>query len=115
MESIVGMILRNKWHDAHGKRPLPSLIVAPNDNVLKQWYETLVKAGVSASRIRYYKPRSSTKLEGNVFLLMTRYNLQTDIRALFGKVNMNNKEHPTSPLFPNAPKTLLHQMKNQYQ
>lgn len=115
VESIVGMILRNKWHDAHGNRRLPSLIIAPNDTVLRQWHDTLVKAGVSAAHIRYYKPRSSAKLEGNFFLLMTRYNVQTETRALFNKVDMRNKEHPTSPLFPAAPKTLLHKLKNQYQ
>jgi len=115
VESIVGMILRNKWHDAHGKRRLPSLIIAPNDTVLGQWHDTLLKAGVSGSRIRCYKPRSSTKLEGNFFLLMTRYNIQTEIKALFGKVDMRNKEHPSSPLFPTAPKALLYKLKNQYQ
>lgn len=109
------MILRNKWCDTHGKRRLPSLIVAPNDQVLTQWRETLIKAGVSAARIRYFKPKSSTKLEGNFFILMTRYNVQTTARTLFSKVNMRDKEIPSSPLFPVAPKPLLHKLKNQYQ
>lgn len=115
VEAILGMLIRNKWHDAHGKRRLPSLIIGPNDAVLKQWYETLIKAGVSESRIRYFKPKSSTNLEGNIFLLMTRYNVQTVVRSLFGKVDMRNKEHPSPPLFPTAPKMLLHKLKNQYQ
>ena len=115
VESVCGMILRNKWCHTHGKRGLPSLVVAPNEAVLKQWYDTLVKAGVSESRIRYFKPKSTAKLEGNIFVLMTRYNIQSVVKSLCSKIDMRNREHPKVPLFPVAPKTLLHKLKNQYQ
>ena len=115
VQSIGAMILRNKWHEAHRKRPLPCLVIGPNDAVLLQWEETLLKAGVNAARITYFKPRSATRLEGGIFVLMTRYNLQTEVRYLLDRVDMRSKEHPSSPLFPNAAKLLLHQLKNQYQ
>lgn len=109
------MILRNKWYKEHGKKVLPSLIISPNFEVLTQWKETLIKAGVSVSRVKIFKPKSTTRIEGNMVLLMTRYDVQTEARFLFGKVDMRKKDNPTSPLFPTAPKRLLHKLKNQYQ
>lgn len=119
IQSIAGMVLRNEWYEAHRNgthrtlKRLPSLVVGPNDAVLLQWEETLVKAGVGPSRIQHFK--QSTRLEGDIFVLLTRYQLQTEVRALLRKVNMRNNEQPTSPLFSNAPKALLHKLKNQYQ
>jgi SNF2 family DNA or RNA helicase len=121
VQSIGAMILRNKWYEAHmnGTRKtlkrLPTLVVGPNDAVLLQWEETLLKAGVSPSRIHYFRPKRGLRLEGDIFVLLTRYNLQTEVKNLLEKVNMGNNERPTSPLFPSAPKYLLHTLKNQYQ
>jgi SNF2 family DNA or RNA helicase len=121
VQSIGGMILRNKWYEAHmnGTRKalkrLPTLVVGPNDAVLLQWEETLLKAGVSPSRIHYFRPKRGLRFEGDIFVLLTRYNLQTEVKNLLEKVNMGNNERPTSPLFHDAPKSLLHMLKNQYQ
>jgi hypothetical protein len=121
VQSIGAMILRNKWYEAHmnGTRKtlkrLPTLVVGPNDAVLLQWEETLLKAGVSPSRIHYFRPKRGLRLEGDIFVLLTRYKLQTEVKNLLQKVKMSNNERPTSPLFPNAPKLLLHKLKNQYQ
>jgi len=65
----------------------PSIIVSPNDAVLKQWHETLIKAGVETDMIyRFIAKDNRLKLKGNIYVLCNRYDLQTEARHIFGQV-----------------------------
>ena len=93
--------------------PKPTLIVSPNDTVASQWRDTLIKAGVSRKKIFHFVPRDKKlKLLGGIYSLCTRYQLQTEMKKAFDSVE---SAHPvSSPLFPNAPKKLVHGLKQQY-
>lgn len=114
VQCVAACMLRNAIAlSQHPEKPLkPTLIISPNDAVGTQWYETLVKANVAPSKIYRFKAKSYVKPSGkHHFYLCNRYDLQTETRFCFERLE---KEGRKSPLFPNAPKKLLKLMDNQY-
>ena len=106
-------------------RQLPVLIVVPQDGILGQWEATLRKAGVEPARIKILgerkrdtKKRSPNKrtVKGGIFILCTRYKVQSEMRRLFdcsttADLQANQKK---SDLFPNVSTSLIKILCNQY-
>jgi len=115
VQGIVGALLRNAISEAKGRPKLPTVLVSPNHAVSIQWAETLIKAGVSAGRIFQFMPkRSRHQYRGSVYILMTRYHLQTETKYILNLAKPRSRA-PYSPLFPHAPNPLLIKLLNQYQ
>ena len=109
-------MLRNAIARVQGKEALPTLIVSPNHAVTTQWIDHLIKAGVPKGWIVHFVPKDwkHPKFRGHIFVLATRYQLQTEAKYVFTQVKSNMAACPSSPLFPNASKSLLLKLKNQY-
>ena len=88
-----------------------TVIVGPNDAVLKQWEETLLMGGIPDRSIKYYRKNDKTLRSGNTFILLTRYKLMTEMRDV-----MENKQRGgyQSNLFPTMPDNLRRKLRNQY-
>ena len=92
----------------HNKR-LPTLIVTPQDDVMEQWYDTLIEGGVEAARIIILgEKRSDTKrrtkestVKKGEYILCTRFKLQTEMRKAF---ECNTTELNISEEVPSVPK-----------
>ena len=82
-------MLRNSIAKAQGLPSKPTILVSPNHAVTQQWAETLVKAGVPSTNVMEFVPKKGTGLPqlwhkgSEVYLLLNRYQLQTEIRHLF--------------------------------
>ena len=113
VQSVCACILRNAIALSQDRPKKPTLIVSPNDAVLTQWLETLLKAGVHPRKIYRLQSKKSRPLKGDCFVLCNRYDLQVEMRFLFDHTR-KNKARAVSPLFPHAPKNLLLMLKNQY-
>lgn len=83
VQSVVALLLRNEWYEAHGKCQLPSLIASPNEQVLLQWHDTLKNAGVNDQRIHRFIPKKGNKLGCFDFVLLMHSNVQTEVKWLF--------------------------------
>ena len=94
----------------------PTLVVGPNEPVLRQWFETLVKAGVPVGDIDLFRSRSTFQvLDGPKFFLLTRYQLQTEMKHMITAVkDRNSVPVPQSRLFPGADRECLFQMRSLY-
>jgi hypothetical protein len=112
IEGIAGAILRSvilkmkncKMSKNKMTTDLPTLIIGPNDAVLDQWEDTLLMGGIPASRIQYFHPNDYLP-KSDCFILMTRYNVQSELRAMF-----NTKE---SNFFPNLKVEVIRALDNQ--
>jgi len=82
------------------------VIVGPNKDVLDQWEESLLMSGVARTRIKFYHPYDKQLRQGDTFILMTRYDLFSEMRNF-----MMTKE---SNLYPKINIMLLGQLENQY-
>ena len=114
VQCVAACMLRNAIALARqpGKPLKPTLIVSPNDAVGTQWFETLIKANVAPNKIYRFKAKSYDRPSSkHHFYLCNRYDLQTETRYCFERLD---KEGRKSPLFPNVPKKLLSVLKNQY-
>jgi len=107
------------------KRNLPTVIIGPNNAVLKQWEETLLLSGIEPTRIKYLHHNDTTLLgnsrerrwgqghacdnEGDHYILMTRHQLMVSTKRL-----LQNKQGTN--LFPSnrIPVDLLKLLHNQY-
>jgi hypothetical protein len=119
-------MLRNAIAKAQGLQNKPTLIVSPNHAVTAQWADTLIKAGVPPSHVFEFIPRKggpqpqSWHRNNGTYLLLNRYQLQTETKYLLGqmpkdyKPNARTDNDYKSPLYPTAQKSLLCQLKNQY-
>ena len=116
VQAVAGAILANQVAAALGESKLPCIIVSPNDAVQEQWIETLDKNGVSLEKkiVHFVKGRTTPRdMQGDKFVLMTRHNLQSEIRDLF--YNGEDKPKRTkSPLFPYADEDTLTALSNEY-
>jgi SNF2 family DNA or RNA helicase len=108
VEAVAGAMLRNAIAKAHKKVEKPTLICTPNEAVLGQWVETFIKAGIDKNKLYRYKTKQTDPFQGDIFVLCTIYDLQTEARYCF------NRPNHQSPLFPTAPKYLLRVLRNQY-
>ena len=116
VEAVTGAILRNAIADVKKKPKKPTLICSPNEAVLVQWHQTLIKAGVDKKKIYRFRTKKSEPLAGDIFVLCTMYDLQTELRYCFDimkRVGGNIYAH-CSPLFASSPGKLLCVLKNQY-
>lgn len=83
------------------------LSIGPNDAVLDQWDETLIKSGVDFNRIKNYRYSDDEVLaQADHFFLMTRYTMMSEMRNLL--------ETKFSNLMPDLSKHLLGQLGNVY-
>jgi SNF2 family DNA or RNA helicase len=114
IEAIGGAMLRNELSKAKGQIPLPTLIIAPNDAVLEQWFDALLKNGVSDKRIVMFSKAQVDGLQGDNFILMTRYTAQAEIKDLFENLDVGSPKRTTSALFPGVGPTTLLALHNQY-
>lgn len=113
VQAVCACILRNAIALTKDQKKLPTLICSPNDAVLTQWQETLVKAGVERKKIyRFEAKKPKYKLKGDIYLLCNRYNLQTEVRYMWG--GEHQKKYAVSALLPNAKKKMMDCLKNQY-
>lgn len=125
VQAVCATMLRNAIADAQGKPPLPTVLVSPNHAVGMQWAETLVKAGVDAGRIFQFTPKRKHEYSGAIYILLTRYELQSEMKYLLNLAKpppRGNNHHRQSaaplvysPLFPHAPNQLLLKLLNQYE
>jgi len=119
VQAVLACILRNAISRAKGEAAKPTLIVNPNESVLEQWRDTLVKAGVDEWAIWRFETKNaknSKPLRGEIFILCTRYDLQTEARYCFESIRSGMFENlaEKSQLFPNVPIELPTALKNQY-
>jgi SNF2 family DNA or RNA helicase len=119
VEAIGGAVLRNALAGAKGLKKRPTAIVAPNDAVLLQWRDTLIRNGVPEERIYLFqKAQDNSKFDEGIFLLMTRYALQSEVKELFDYIGEyeNQKQRPrsTSVLFPHLAPDNLYKLWMQY-
>jgi len=115
VQAVAACILRNFISFAKKEPAKPTLICSPNDAVLKQWHETLIKAGVDKGKIYRFKTKASQPLMGEIFILCNRYDFQTDAQHVFAQLKRQQYGSiRRSPLFPNASESLLRVLKNQY-
>ena len=92
--------------DLHVRKP--TLILGPNDAVLAQWEESLIASGYPQGKIRLFNRKSDKQTQGDAFLLLTRYQLMTEMRSLF--------QSKLSSIFPKRVDQLFIKMlENQYQ
>jgi hypothetical protein len=83
--------------------------------VTQQWANTLIKAGVPKGRVIEFAPKDPEQtLTGHIYVLMNRYQLQTHSKLVFS-LTETYRPAPSSHLFPEVPKDLLLQLKNQYE
>jgi len=127
VEAIAGCVLRIAMAAVRGEPNRPTLMIAPNDAVLKQWVETLIVNGVSPTRVSVFRkaqvhadPCSSNTSN---FVLLTRYTLQSEIKELFDyQIEYLNScvltrslpPRSTSSLFPYAGPDLVLKLMYQY-
>jgi SNF2 family DNA or RNA helicase len=109
VEAVAGAILRNAIAEAQKKAKKPTLICTPNEAVLVQWADTLIKAGVDRSKIYRFQTKKCGFLQGDIYILCTIYDLQTECRYCF-----DSGKNYKSPLFPTTPSHLLHVLQVQY-
>ena len=57
IQSVCACILRNAIALSKDEPKLPTLICSPNDAVLTQWHQTLVKAGVEPKKIYRFEAK----------------------------------------------------------
>jgi len=129
VEASAGVVLRtaaaamNKTTKKKHNKQLPTLIVTPQDDVMEQWYDTLIEGGIEPARIiilgekkadRKRRTKESTVKKGQ-FILCTRYKVQSEIRKAFEYNTTELKAYQKkSLLFPNVPPKLLKKLRNQY-
>jgi len=113
VQAVVACLLRNAIARCKETPIKPTLIVSPNNAVLTQWHETLLKAGVDGKRIfRFVAKKTEYRLKGEIFVLCNRYDLQTEMRNMWG--DAKTKTFKPSALLPNAPRKCQAILKNQY-
>ena len=121
VEAIAGAVLRNGIAAAKKKKARPTVIVSPNDAVQVQWRDTLVKNGILLEHIHFFEVgQESRAFDQAIFLLMTRYTLQSEVKRVFGNLdeamkNPNAAHIATSVLFPHVDLENLKRLKVQYQ
>ena len=111
VEAVAGALLRNAVATINKKPEKPTLICSPNEAVLFQWHQTLVKAGVGTEKVLRFRTKKPALLTGDIFVLCTIYDLQTELRYIFEGIK---KASYKSPLFVSTPAKLLEILRNQY-
>lgn len=115
IQGIGGALLRLKivsiQREAEGitavyKKEKPTIIVCPNHEVLNQWHISLIISGVDPDSIFKYQKNMALKFSGNIYILLTRYNLQTEVKAF--------ATERRSKLFPALDYDFYEMMENQY-
>ena len=119
VEAIAGVILRNSLASAKKQKLRASVIVSPNDAVMLQWRDTLILNGVSKENIFKFQKDQSELDDDCLFLLMTRYSLQAEVKRVFDRIydsGVINESSGTSSsvLFPAASPTHLRALYCQY-
>ena len=109
---MAACILRNAIALAQGAPKRPTIIVSPNEAVLVQWHECLIKAGVQ--NVYRFRTKKSKPIQGAIYVLCTRYDLMAEMRQVLFETH-NSRKVPFSPLFPCPPKELMLVLKNQYE
>jgi hypothetical protein len=107
-------MLRNAIASADKK---PTVIVGPNESVLNQWRETLVKAGVPPGNIKnFIKTEPDFTYSGECYVLLTRYQLQSETKGLLSRSKGRDSSSPVpkSPLFPRLNNSILTQLHHLY-
>ena len=109
VECLAGAVLRDAISRAKGDDDLPTFVVAPNDAVLAQWREHLLRGVVAAaSKVHVYKGAFKSRVaryesavaRGATFVLLTRYTLQTEVQGAYDAAL--DGASLASPLFPRA-------------
>jgi SNF2 family DNA or RNA helicase len=128
IEALGGAALRNHLIGVKGKSKTkkPTLIVTPQDGIQQQWYDALRRAGVEPARICVVGERkkdtkarcgstfkSSTTQEG-MYLLCTRYKIQSELKKLFEQTANLKSALKNSILFQHIPPALIGKLRNQY-
>ena len=131
VQAVSAIRLVNAMARAKGEAPKPSLVVSPNDAVLEQWKEHLVKAGMDPKKIVRLATKQKRSLpRDDIVLLCTRYDLMTEARFILDSyptkesndsdddddsvASSSNTSHRKSPLFPNSDTNLLQVLANLY-
>ncbi|KAH8079594.1 ATP binding protein [Aureococcus anophagefferens] len=92
VECLAGAVLRDAVSRATGDDDLPTFVVAPNDAVLTQWREHLLRGVVAAaSKVHVYKGAFKSRVaryesavaRGATWVLLTRYTLQTEVQGAY--------------------------------
>ena len=113
VECLAGAVLRDAVSRAKGDDDLPTFVVAPNDAVLAQWREHLLRGVVAAaSKVHVYKGAFKSRVaryesavaRGATWVLLTRYTLQTEVQGAYDAAL--DGASLASPLFPRAAKLL---------
>lgn len=121
VEAIAGAVLRNGMTVARKDKARPTLVISPNDAVQVQWRDTLVNNGVLLELIHFFEVgQQSRDFDKAIFLLMTRYALQSEVKRVFCNLEEAMKNPlavhlATSVLFPHADLKNLERLKIQYQ
>ncbi len=128
IEALGGAALRNHLSGVKGKSNTkkPTLIVTPQDGIQQQWYDALRRAGVEPARICVMGERkkdtkarggssykSSSAQEG-MYLLCTRYKIQSELKKLFEQTANLKSALNSSILVQHIPTTLIGKLRNQY-
>ena len=78
---------------------LPTLIIVPNDAFMNQWESALIASGISPSRIWHFAREKECILKGELYIIMTRYSLMSEMRHAL--------KDEGSALFPELPSDLV--------
>ena len=112
VQGLGAAILRNCIYaiqsesDKKIRKKMPTVIIGPNRDVLDQWEESLLVSGVHVSRIKFFWALDDKLRQGDTFILLTRYELMSEIRNM-----MLTKK---SNLYPQIDTMLLNMLDNQY-
>jgi SNF2-related domain len=69
VQAVAACGLRNAMANAKGEPPLPTLIVSPNNAVVAQWHDTLIKAGMLFSNPIFFLSTALTLTFLQTYLL----------------------------------------------
>ena len=124
VEAVAAALLRIAIAKAQRKPARPTIIIAPNDAVMAQWREHLIKAGTPPSSVLLYKSKASRETQRwslggahtglrHPWVLLTRYTLLTEVRQALEGAWTHAGTKCSSPLFPHLTSQLasaLHQV-----
>jgi uncharacterized protein YbcI len=80
------------------------MIIGPNEAVLNQWEDNLIMSGIDATTIKYFDKNDKNQFKNEKdFILMTRYSLMTETRAVI--------KGSVSVLFPTLPEQIISELK----
>eukprot|EP00977_Amphora_coffeiformis_P000601 scaffold134_cov94-Amphora_coffeaeformis.AAC.7 len=96
IEAIAGMVLRNALSLARGHIGRPSIVVGPNDSVLRQWRDAFARNGFPKERLHLFRAgHGNIDLHSSgVVLFADRFALQAELKQIFDEISWIDFDSP---------------------